>query len=411
MIYLSKLRELVDRRTGALLAGVLVVAALALTVHALSRPVADTGPDGNVYERLGAEAAASDHLLGCGNFKRSYWAPGWITTIAVVYRVTGRRPHAIRFFLIAVALATGWLVFAMARRLAGPCAGIAAVCLFLFSTLVFRFTSYYQYEIPFAFLTASAGFILFFVPAGQKGAVGKPLPAYPRGGVLSAGVVIAVGALISPRVLALLPLVILCFRLQSGWRRALASTAVLLIGVWLVLLPWGVRNHNCFGEWIFTTTNGGVNLYLGNNAHNTGSGLYLPPVGVRPPHDVQESGEWIKEAVKYSVGEPGRTLRRVLVKGLRFWNPHYGDQALVLVLFVIGWARLIRSRRHADIRTPLTPAMVWILAAPFVFMLVHMVFYVQVRYMIPALPMVTVVAGAGLCGWRPQSDAQDINTL
>jgi 4-amino-4-deoxy-L-arabinose transferase-like glycosyltransferase len=374
---------------------VLTLAAVTLTLHAGVRPLEDTGPDGNVYEENGAQAAASNHLLGCGNFNRAYWSPGWIATVALVYRVVGREPMAVRVVLIVIALATGWLLFSMARRLAGPCAGIVAACLFLFSSLVFRFTAYYQYEIPFAFLTALAGYVLFFV--------GAPVPyrsnARTVTRILAAGVLVAMAALMSPRVMALFPLAVACFWIRSGWRSAIRTLAVLLVGVWLVLLPWGLRNHHCFGKWIFTTTNGGINLYMGNNAYNDGTGFYLPPEGVRPSHAFDDSGAWLREAAEHIAQHPGRTVVLALTKGLQFWNPHYGDQALVLVLFVAGWVRLRRSRQ------PISPGLLWVLGAPFVFMAVHMVFYVQVRYMIPALPMVTVVAGAGLCGWRVREGA------
>jgi 4-amino-4-deoxy-L-arabinose transferase-like glycosyltransferase len=273
----------------------------------------------------------------------------------------------------------------MARRLAGGCAAVAAVCLFMFSTLVFRYTTYYQYEIPLAFLTAFSGYLLFFSPrtAGVTAVAG-------------AGAVLGFAALCSPRVLALLPLIAFCVFIWKDKRRAAVASAVLLVGITAVLLPWTVRNLRCYDQWIVTTTNGGINLYIGNNPHSTG-GYHLPPKDVRPPHAFYESGLWIREAAGYVAGHPAQTLGRSVLKGLKFWNPHYGDQFLVLLLFLMGWVRLLRTHRRWDSR------LLWIIAVPFVFTLVHAVFFVQVRYMIPALPMVSVVAGAGACGWRPDN--------
>ena len=305
-------------------------------------------------------------------------------TIGAVQRVSGPRPMAVRALLIAASIATAWLVWAMAVQLAGGCAAVVSVCLFLFSTLVFRYTAYYQYEIPLALLTALSGYLLFFAPRRLGNAASR---------AVAAGAVTAFAALCSPRVLALIPLMIVCSGLSKGWRRAAVTAAALLVGIAAVLLPWTLRNHRCFDRWIVTTTNGGINLYIGNNPYSTG-GYYLPPAELRPPHAFHESAHWVSEAVGYVVDNPGRTFVRSVVKGLKFWNPHYGDQFLVLFLFLVGCIRLLRSRPAWNSR------LLWVAAVPLVIMTVHAVFFVQVRYMIPVLPMVAVIGGAGACGWR-----------
>jgi len=381
----NKLRAFLRRRTLPVTACVTFLAAIGLVLHAFWRPVAYAGPDGETYLRLGNAAAAAPSLVECGNFTRSYWSPGWVVTIGAVQRISGPRPISVRMALIAAAIATAWLVWAMAVRLAGGCAAVVAVCLFLFSTLVFRYTSYYQYEIPLALLTALSGYLLFFAPR-QFGKAAL--------GVVAAGAVTAFAALYSPRVLALIPPMIVCSGISKGWRRAVVTAAALLVGITAVLLPWTLRNHHCFDQWIVTTTNGGINLYIGNNAYSTG-GYYLPAANLRPPYAFHESARWVGEAVGYAVDHPGQTLGRSFIKALKFWNPHYGDQILVLLLFLVGWIRLLRSRRRWDSR------LLWVAAVPIVITLVHAVFFVQVRYMIPVLPMVAVIAGAGACGWKP----------
>ncbi len=60
------------------------------------------------------------------------------------------------------------------------------------------------------------------------------------------------------------------------WKRPQLKSMVFAALVWgfcagLVILPWTVRNHRVFGEWVPLTTNGGGNLWYGNNDHATGS--------------------------------------------------------------------------------------------------------------------------------------------
>jgi hypothetical protein len=209
---------------------------------------------------------------------------------------------------------------------------------------------------------------------------------------VAAGVLMGAGAVVSPRVLVFVPLVAVA-ALFGSRRASLRTTAGVVVGLAVVLVPWTARNYRCFGEVIITTSNGGINLYIANNERATG-GYYLPPKGVRPDHFLTDSKAWTREALDYIRRHPARTMARMAVKAARFWNPHFGDQFLVVLLVVVGWLRLWRRRPR------LVPETAWVFAAPFVMMLVHMVFFVQPRYMIPVLPFVCVVAGAGVGGWR-----------
>lgn len=381
--YINQLRDFLGRRSAAATTGIVLAAALALVAHAMWRPATDAGPDGETYWRLGVAAAAAPSLAACGNFRRSYWSPGWVMTLGAMHRAGATGPLAVRLALIATAIATAWLVWLMARRLAGGCAAAVAVGLFLFSTLVFRYTVYYQYEIPLAFFIALSGYLLPFASGRLKMAVA---------GAVAAGFALGLAALISPRALVLAPLLSVCAARSHRWRRAALISLALLAGVAAVLTPWIARNHRCFDRWTITT-NGGINLYIGNNPHATG-GYHLPPPDLRPSHPFHDSSAWIGEAFRYAADHPLATVARSARKVLKFWNPHYGDQFLVLLLFVSGWVGLLRSR------PAWSAGLLWVAAAPIVITLVHAVFFVQVRYMIPVLPMVVVVAGAGACGWR-----------
>ena len=108
-----------------------------------------------------------------------------------------------------------------------------------------------------------------------------------------------------------------------------------------------------------------------------------------------ESRVYTRASLDYIKSHPLQTAWRVFAKLFKFWNPHYGDQVLIYLLFWVAFIRLVKSRR------PLNPGVLWLVSMPFMFMLIHAAFYVQVRYVIPALPCIAVVAGAGLAGWKP----------
>lgn len=372
---------------------VLGIAGFFLLVNALSCPVEYYGPDGETYEHLGYLAARAPSLFACDNFDHSYWSPGWIATIGAIYKVTGRHPMVIRFFLVLTALAAALICYAFARGVAGHDAALLAVVLFLFSKLVFRFTAYFQYEVPLAFLAALFG-LLLFQGYGDDSLLRFTKTRQLR--IVVAGAVAGVAALISPRVLVFIPVVLACWFSGKNVGRMVHGGLLVGVGVLLVLTPWTARNYRCFGELIITTTNGGVNLYIGNNPHTTGE-YYLPPRSVRPDYAMQESKLWRDEALGYMVAHPLKSLWRSVYKAFRLWKPHYADQVIVLIAYIAGWIRLLRWRS----RPVASPGLIWVLVAPLAMTIVHMIFFAQVRYLIPMLPFVCTVAGAGIAGWRP----------
>ena len=393
----ARIGRFFDERGRLLVVIILSAAAVALLAHALAAPYERAGPDGLKYERFGREAAAGS-IFGCGNFGHVYWTPGWISTIAILYRIFGPHYIVIRIFLVITALLTALLVHQAALRLAGMRAALAAPVFFLFSSLVFRFTIYYQYELLLGFALLCSFTILFGTKASgpdrQPGGAGSPAGDLLR--IAAGGIVAGAAALVSPRILAATLPFGICFYLAGGSRRLARALPAFLIGVALVLTPWTIRNYRCFGEFIPTTSNGGINLYIANNPHSTG-GYHMPPEELRPDYERHDSAMWYREAFRYIAAHPLQTAGRMLKKGLVFWNPHYGDQAVLLLFLVVGLIRIKRGGMRF-----LSRGIFPLLAIPLTFTAVHMVFFVQPRYFIPVLPYVSIVAGIGLGGFSPR---------
>ena len=127
----------------------------------------------------------------------------------------------------------------------------------------------------------------------------------------------------------------------------------------------------------------------------------MPEQGMRPEIPFSDHRAWTRQALAYMAEHPARTLVRMLLKAGSFWTPHYGDQYFLLLLFILGWIRFLRSR------PPLSPEIAWVLSAPFAMMLLHTLFFVQPRFVIPVLPFVCVVAATAIGGWRDRSDEKN----
>ena len=109
------------------------------------------------------------------------------------------------------------------------------------------------------------------------------------------------------------------------------------MGLGLVLLPVLVRNRWVGEDWVFTTSQAGANLFIGNNPGNV-TGTYAVPPFVRPSplfeqedfhryaeHTVgrrlspsEVSRFYVGEVVGWAVREPGRFLRLQGTKALAF---------------------------------------------------------------------------------------------
>jgi hypothetical protein len=392
-----------DRRAHAILALLLLSSLVALLVIAWNAPPEDHGPDGRLYESRGYRASQATDILACGNFGHAFWSPAWISTIAVIYRTFGRHPELIRVFLVILAVLTGLLVFLLTSRVAGRRAALAAVALFLSAKLTHIYTVYYHYEIPLAFLLALAG-VLILIPWSPRAGGGDregraSLPEVVR--LFLAGLVIASAGLISPRVFLLAPAAVGVLWLQGGRAQLIRAGLPLMVGILAIEVPWVIRNYACFGEWIPGTTNGGYVLYFGNNAHSPG-GFYVPSGGQLPDHALWESRAWARDALAYMAAHPGQTLIRSLAKGVSAWNPIYVDQFLLHAAFALGWIRFLRNRKSLfDARV------LWILSVPIAFTVLQMIFFHSARFMVPALPYIAIVAGAGLVGWRNRESGED----
>lgn len=92
------------------------------------------------------------------------------------------------------------------------------------------------------------------------------------GRALGAGLVLGVSALARP-----VGGFVWVFWPISAWlagkrpRALLAETALVLVGLYAVLLPWGIRNAIVFDRFTVSGMNAGMNLFMGNNDASTGA--------------------------------------------------------------------------------------------------------------------------------------------
>lgn len=198
-------------------------------------------------------------------------------------------------------------------------------------------------------------------------------------------------------------------------RRAVALAVVASSAI-LVATPWMVRNAQVLGAPVLNT-NGGFNLYLGNNPAATGRFVSIAetPRGptweaLRKTDELEASATLKREAIAWATEHPRAFVILAAKKAVYFWTPplHYfslpdvygpagtaetvgrmlaGAQLVGLILAAIASVFFARLRN-------LPLLIFWVAIAGYT--AVHMLFYVIPRYRDAVMPVVAVLAALTL---------------
>jgi len=374
--------------------------------------------DAAVYAAWGRRIAAGD-WLGSEVFFQSPLYPYWLGTI---YATLGDDPLLVRGLQCVLSAAACGLLASAAASLFSPGAGLAAGLLL----------ATYAPSIFLDALLQKSVFDVFFVCLAIWLAAG--IARSPRLG-LAAALGLAVGLLAIARENALILAVVLAAWLLASRgvarRRRLALAGVFAAGLAAAMLPVALRNLWVGGELHLTTSQLGMNLYLGN--HPGASGHYQPldpshgvetePRGIkemaeravgRPLSPAEVSDYWTAQALDYIRSQPLDWLALMLRKLVLLWSAvelvDAEDQYLTSesssVLRAAGWFGHFGvlgplAVLGAFVTWPRRREIWWIHAAIAAYAASVLIFYVVTRYRYPLVPFLALLAGAGLAGVRP----------
>jgi 4-amino-4-deoxy-L-arabinose transferase-like glycosyltransferase len=196
-----------------------------------------------------------------------------------------------------------------------------------------------------------------------------------------------------------------------GLMTKVSLSLVVILCAMLVASPWMIRNTRVLGAPVLNT-NGGFNLYLGNNPAATGMFVSIAdtPRGktwdaLRQEGEIQASETLKAEAIAWIKDHPSEFITLASRKAAYFWTPpfHTGKgessraEAAVRLMWAIQFVLLIAgaiaSLFIANLRTR-SMLILWLAIAGYT--AVHMLFYVIFRYREPMMPLLCVMAGLTL---------------
>ena len=246
----------------------LVLGLVSLAPRVLSAVLVPTIPVGDFswYDGRAAELATGLGYQYNGE-PTSFWPPGYPFTLSLVYRLFGHSWLAGRLLNALLGTAVCVLTYLVAKKMVTVTRARVAALLVTFFPSQILFTNPLGTEVLFTVLLLVVLYLLLDRPVAHQG--------YRYLAVVG----VAVGLAAYVKTLALfLPLVIFVWWLLAGtrFRRASARLLVVLLCAFAVIMPWTVRNVVKMGSPVVLSTNGGANLWIGNNPGASGY-FYFPP--------------------------------------------------------------------------------------------------------------------------------------
>lgn len=231
------------------------------------RPVMLADP--GIYYRAALRIAHGDGYVSINGHPTAYYPPGYpwfLGSLQWLLEGIGLGSHTIGAVAVAQAVLSGIAIAAVmvvGQRLGGRrMAVIAGLMLAFWPNLVVHASLMLSETLFVTLVSVSVAAIVAMVDA--RGAL------VPWRAVV-AGVSLGAATLVRPQVLLVGASAVLAWVVSRiGVRDVLRRTAVLVVGVVVVVAPWTVRNAVVLGAFVPVSTNDGDNLCVGFNPEATG---------------------------------------------------------------------------------------------------------------------------------------------
>jgi 4-amino-4-deoxy-L-arabinose transferase-like glycosyltransferase len=279
----------------------------------------------------------------------SFLPPAYPLLLAFCRMLFNTSATAIILLQIILSVVSVWLIFLMTKEMKLPnSAGLAAALLF----------SIYPPMIAYSVSLGTTTLETFFLLAGiwlTYRAVNKS--SWICSGI--AGILLGLAALTrSPWILAI-PLATLWILFMSYQRRnvLVPHAAILLLASALTLSPWVVYNYHTHGKLLLTSTNGGLNLWIGNNPRATGEYVFPTEMdndlvlSVADWPEVERDQFFLANAITFIESQPRQALGLALKKLFFYFlfRPNIGSTyegtdlpiQLASLLFITAWILLL----------------------------------------------------------------------
>lgn len=259
------------------------------------------------YHQHAADIAADrGYISPATGEATAFLPPGYPFLLAPVYWVFGPSTLAAGFVNVVLGGLIVVFTYLVARHFFGRWpARLAALSMALFPSQVMTTNALH----PDHFFTALGLVLAWAALAVAPGIL-------PRWRLVASGVILGAMVLVAPKAILLAPALLVAWGIRGPWRRAAGYAGATLGIALVVVLPWMVRNWVELDAPVFVSTNGGPNLWIGNNAEADGD--WMPWDGEEtwgyPTDEVATDREYRNAAIRYALEHPVRTVELAVAK-------------------------------------------------------------------------------------------------
>lgn len=295
----------------------------------------------------------------------------------------------------------------IARRIAGVRAALLAAALVAIDPFLIFFTNLLLVETLFIALL----WMFIWLVRPREREAGRSF--WQR--CAAAGIALTASVYVHPSAVVIGAAVLIVAALRSGSMPRRAGLVGVAAGVTIVaLLPWALRNRAVIGETKWLTTRGGITLYDGVGPQATGESdlAYTRELPQVAGLDEAAWDAWFTRESRRMIREqPGRIVRLAWPKFVRTWSPlpHAADYrsaayrivsaVWTLAIYLLAAFGVWRLRgRCGDVVLLLAPAIA--------ITLTHLVLPGSVRYRLPAMPGLEILAAVALAAVLARSNSR-----
>jgi len=287
------------------------------------------------------------------------------------------------------------LIYRIAGKIFGDRVGILSAALLGFDYYSIKKTVYILPEVIFVFLLLLTFLFLLRVRVTKK----------YRDAAL-AGLFAGLTILTKEAMSYFFPVVIVTFFLNKSWKRSTATALIFLLGFFVIVFPWLVRNRLVTHQWVPVTVIGGHAFYMGNHAgvnERIRGGDWIQGVdGQYPINDpnlppllsIEADRYLMRKGLEFVRQHPYHFLKLTAIKALRLWFPYYSNAPLwskglttvsycaIMIFSVIG---IFMTRQRWKDFLPIYLLIAYVT-------MVHSVTIPSIRYRYPLMPFLMMFA-------------------
>ncbi|MGE5655702.1 MAG: glycosyltransferase family 39 protein [Actinomycetota bacterium] len=349
----------------------------------------------------------------------AYWPVGTAFIYSLLYRILGHTYWPIVVLNLILAGAIVGVSMALAAIWFNQKIALLTGLLLALWPSQIQFTTVLASELPFSALMMVA-LLLWETEAITL-----------RSRAIGVGVLMAAASYMRPTAM-LLPILFLFFRVLKTKEifKTVTATLIILLIMAVLIAPWSIRNTKLYGQFVTISTNGGANLWMGNNPNSEGGYMDLPPE-VAGMNEAQRDKHLKAIAVAHIKEKPFlflyRCVKRLIETHSResigiAWNQQgliqrYGTGILLplKILNQLYWLAMLSLGLIGIILLGKQRGWLMAIAHPVVviwgyFAAIHAIVVAQDRYHFPSIPMIAILAAFTIVTWLgTRQKVQNVN--